>query len=183
MNDELPVLRFESRITRADFLVHFLCHNLPWRWILWITALGAGIAFATLVAPHDASPATRMLWGSVAFLGALALFCVVTTSVYAFRLWRLPAGGPLLRSREITIDAAGYHGRQDESHTTFAWAALDKLMVTKRFVRIRVRDAGELELLLPRRDLPEGGVEAIRAHFEASRPSARERGTKTTGHP
>jgi hypothetical protein len=162
-------------MTRADHVLVWLFHMLPDKWSPWLLPPLFAATWAIFNADRFTDAFDAIRWCALVSVGMFAAIVLLSTTVYTFRIWRLPPESPALRRAVITLDDGGLTFAGAGSTTTLDWATITEVEETRRFVGVRhLGRAGQL-YLIPKRCVPEDALAEMRRLFHASRARAEPR--------
>lgn len=157
---------FQIQLTRRDYLRYFVRHYFFDLWTPWIVATGVAIAVTLLYI----SVYTAWWQGAVTFVGVLAstllAMFLLSTLIFALKLRNMKEGGIVLERKAVTVDDGGVAVQGSGSSAQYDWSQIEWVRERGRFVFVKL-GGGEILLLWPRRDVPQGVVSSMRHHLTA----------------
>ncbi len=153
---------FTLRLSRKDHLWYFARHYFPDLWMPWLVGFGVSAVFAVLYLLGGMGWVEALIRFAVVGLSTVLLMFLLATLLYALRLRRFADDGLVLCAKQVRADAQGLTITHPGGSAEHAWSRIEWIRQRGRFVFLKL-DGDEILLLFPLRDVPPGGVEALRS--------------------
>jgi len=154
-------LQFQIRVTRMDLFYHFIRYRSLNRWSVWILPIGYAtyLEFFVFRHPHWWDQLkTFLIWGG----GIWAATAFLVLIIMAIKISRFDPNGLALEEKQVRVDTTGVTITGSASSGTFAWATIHDIRQSSRLVLLHLTGRPQTQIILPRRDLPDGAVDAMR---------------------